>query len=86
MITIYSKNNCPFCVQAKNLLKLKGVDYTEVKVDEVPEAREFIMTEGHKTVPQIYKDGKLLVEGGYQGLARQGAEFFNQLKEEHVNQ
>ena len=86
MITVYSKNNCPFCVQAKNLLKLKGVDYTEVKVDEVPEAREFIMAEGHKTVPQIYQDGKLLVEGGYQGLARQGQDFFNSLKEEHVNQ
>ena len=68
------------------LLKLKGVDYTEVKIDEVPEAREFIVAEGHKTVPQIYYNGKLLVEGGYQGLARQGAEFFNQLKEEHVNQ
>ena len=86
MITIYSKNNCPFCVQAKNLLKLKGVDYTEVKIDEVPEAREFVMSEGHKTVPQIYKDGKLLVEGGYQGLARQSAEFFNSLKEDYVNQ
>ena len=86
MITIYSKNNCPFCVQAKNLLKLKGVDYTEVKIDEVPEAREFVMSEGHKTVPQIYKDGKLLVEGGYQGLARQSQDFFNLLKEEHVNQ
>jgi glutaredoxin 3 len=80
MITIYSKNNCPFCDKAKGLLKLKGIAYTEVKIDEVPEAREFVVAEGHRTVPQIYQDGKLLVEGGYTGLARQTPDFFNQLK------
>jgi glutaredoxin len=80
MITVYSKNNCPYCVQAKNLLTLKGLEYTEIKIDEVPEAREFVLAEGHRTVPQIYKDGKLLVEGGYQGLARQTTDFFEQLK------
>lgn len=80
MITVYSKNNCPFCVQAKNLLQLKGVEYEEVKIDEVAEAREFVLAEGHRTVPQIYQDGKLLVEGGFQGLKKQSEEFFNQLK------
>jgi len=80
MITVYSKNNCPFCVQAKNLLKLKGVDYTEVKIDEDSSAKDFVLSEGHRTVPQLYKDGKLLVEGGYQGLAKQPAEFFETLK------
>jgi hypothetical protein len=38
------------------------------------------MGEGHRTVPQLYKDGKLLVEGGYTGLAKQPAKFFEQLK------
>jgi glutaredoxin 3 len=80
MITVYSKNNCPFCVQAKNLLKLKGVEFEEVKIDENNEAREFVLTEGHRTVPQLYKDGKLLVEGGYQGLAKQSTDFFETLK------
>lgn len=84
MITVYSKNNCPYCVQAKNLLKLKGIDFTEVKIDEVPEAREFVMNEGHRTVPQIYQGQTLLVEGGYQGLARQSQAFFDQLKEGQV--
>jgi glutaredoxin len=59
---------------------MKGVAFEEIKVDEVPEAREFIVSEGHKTVPQIYKDGALLVEGGFQGLARQKQEFFDILK------
>ena len=80
MVTVYSKNNCPFCVQAKNLLKLKGVEYTEIKIDEDSSAKEFVLSEGHRTVPQIYKDGKLLVEGGYQGLAKKDSEFFQTLK------
>jgi glutaredoxin len=80
MITVYSKNNCPFCVQAKNLLTLKGIDYTEIKIDENAVAKEFVLAEGHRTVPQIYKDGKLLVEGGYQGLAKKDPEFFETLK------
>jgi len=80
MITVYSKNNCPFCVQAKSLLQLKGVEFEEVKIDEDSQAREFVLAEGHRTVPQIYQDGKLLVEGGFQGLKKQNEEFFNQLK------
>jgi glutaredoxin 3 len=80
MVTVYSKNNCPFCVQAKNLLKLKGIDFQEVKIDEDVDAKEFVLSEGHRTVPQIYKDGRVLVEGGYQGLAKQPAEFFETLK------
>lgn len=70
MLTVYSKANCPFCDQAKNLLKLKNIAYEEVRVDQIPEAREFIMAEGHRTVPQIYKDGKVFVEGGFQGLSK----------------
>ena len=80
MITVYSKNNCPFCVQAKNLLKLKGLDYQEVKIDEDDTAKQFIVGEGHRTVPQIYQDGKLLVEGGYQVLSRQNDSWFSALK------
>ena len=70
MLTVYSKNNCPFCVQAKNLLALKNIPYEEIKVDENPEAREFIVGEGHRTVPQIYKGKTLFVEGGFQGLSK----------------
>jgi glutaredoxin 3 len=80
MITVYSKNNCPFCDQAKNLLKLKGIDYSEIKIDENQVAREFVLSKGHRTVPQIYRDGELLVEGGFQGLQRQSDEFFQTLK------
>ena len=82
MLTIYSKNNCPFCVKAKALLTLKGVVFEEVKIDQDPSAREFIFNAGHRTVPQIYKNGSVFVEGGYTGLAKLDDTVFQQLREE----
>lgn len=70
MLTVYSKNNCPFCVQAKNLLKAKNIEFKEIKIDEDSEAKEFILEQGHRTVPQIYFNDKLFVEGGFQGLSK----------------
>lgn len=70
MLTVYSKENCPYCVQAKNLLTKRNIAFEEVRVDLDPDARQFIVNEGHRTVPQIYHNGKLFVEGGYTGLAK----------------
>ena len=70
MLTIYSKNNCAYCVQAKNLLSRKNIEFQEVKIDENIDAKEFILKQGHKTVPQIYYNDQLFVEGGYSGLAK----------------
>ena len=67
-------------MQAKNLLKLKEIQFEELNIEENVKYKEFVVTQGHRTVPQIYKDGKLLVEGGYQGLTKQSPEFFEQLK------
>ena len=33
-ITIYTKSNCPNCVSAKQLLKSKGLEYTERNTDD----------------------------------------------------
>jgi glutaredoxin 3 len=70
MLQVYSKAHCPFCDQAKALLKNKDIPFEEIRIDESTDAREFIMAEGHRTVPQIYKDGKVFVEGGFQGLRK----------------
>jgi len=70
MLTVYSKKHCPFCDQAKALLKSKDIAFEEIKIDEDTQAREFIMAAGHRTVPQIYHNGKLFVEGGFQGLSK----------------
>ena len=70
MLTVYSKNYCPFCDKAKHLLKTKNIAYKEIKIDEDQEAREWLIGQGHRTAPQIYKGEELFVEGGYQGLAK----------------
>tara|TARA_B100001094_G_scaffold259111_1_gene259175 strand:+ start:321 stop:596 length:276 start_codon:yes stop_codon:yes gene_type:complete len=70
MITVYSKPLCHFCDMAKHWLTKHGFEYEEVRVDTNPEARDFLINEGHRTMPQIYHKGKLLVEGGGQALVR----------------
>jgi len=79
MITVYTKDQCPFCDRAKALLESKGIEYRTVHVAQEEGAREFLMDQGLRSVPQIFKDGVLL-PGGYQGLAGKDDEFFNTLK------
>ena len=78
MITLYSKPNCTFCEKAKHWLTKNGIPFAAIDITIDEEAKDFIVAEGHKTVPQIYLNGKILVEGGYTGLSNQEPE---QLKE-----
>ena len=67
--TVWSKDHCPFCDQAKNLLKMKGIEFEEKKIgygytreqllEAVPTAR---------TVPQIFLDDELI--GGFTELRK----------------
>ncbi|MBU3914277.1 glutaredoxin 3, partial [bacterium] len=55
-ITVYSKEYCPFCVKAKELLKSKNVSFEEIRVDVHPEKIEEMVEKagGKRTVPQIF--------------------------------
>jgi glutaredoxin len=79
MLTVYSKNNCPFCVQAKQLLESKGVEYTEVNIEYDTDARQMLVDQGLRSVPQIFH-GYEIIPGGFQGLSKKSQEFFNKLK------
>jgi glutaredoxin len=70
MLTVYSKNNCPNCEQAKALLDNSDIQYETIMVEDNPDAMKFLLAEGHRTMPQIYKDGELFVVGGHQGLMK----------------
>jgi len=74
MLTLYTKNNCGYCLQAKALLKNNDIPYEEINIEQNPDAMTFVLNEGHRTMPQIYCEGKLFVEGGYQGLSVLGAD------------
>jgi glutaredoxin len=66
---VWSKDACPFCVQAKGLLKQKGIEFEERNINKdwtreqlleaVPDAR---------TLPQIFLDDKLV--GGFTELRK----------------
>tara|TARA_X000000950_G_scaffold118699_1_gene148707 strand:- start:28 stop:213 length:186 start_codon:yes stop_codon:yes gene_type:complete len=60
---------------AKNWLNSKGIEYKEINIEEQPEAREFVISEGHRTMPQIYINGASI--GGYQQLIQLNESAFN---------
>lgn len=67
-ITIYTKDDCPYCDQAKTLLRAKGAAYSEVDVTRDPSVKaEMIARSGRQTVPQIFIDDHHV--GGYDDLA-----------------
>ena len=55
-MTIYTRSWCSYCAAAKELLRRKGADFTEIDIEEQPEARaEMIQRAGGRTtVPQIF--------------------------------
>ncbi len=64
-VEIYTKENCPYCEKAKDLLDAKGVEYEtynvtgdEERFDEMVERAE-----GRKTAPEVFIDDELI--GGW---------------------
>lgn len=54
-IVIYTSATCSYCVAAKNFLKSKGREWTEVRIDLDAAAREKMMALTKRTsVPQIF--------------------------------
>lgn len=80
MITIYTKNTCAYCIAAKKLMEEKNMQFIEINIEEDQDARDFLISNGHSTVPQLYEGNKLFVEGGFVGLQN----YLNE-RDEHVN-
>ena len=55
-VKMYTTAVCPYCQQAKQLLKRRGVEQVEeVRIDQIPGEREKMMEiTGRRTVPQIF--------------------------------
>jgi glutaredoxin 3 len=66
---IYTKDNCTFCVQAKTLMKIRGIEWEELNMQKVPAMRDELMEKINilpRTVPQIWIDDSYV--GGFQEL------------------
>jgi thioredoxin reductase (NADPH) len=67
-ITMYTKEDCPYCTMAKRLLTEKGQSWTEIDIEAEPARREeMIQRTGRMTVPQIYIGDRHI--GGFDELA-----------------
>jgi glutaredoxin len=66
---VWSKNQCPFCDQAKALLKQRGIEFEEKKIGEGYTKEDLLESvPTARTVPQIFLDGTLI--GGFTELKR----------------
>ena len=54
-VLVYSKDNCPYCVRAKQLLDSLKINFTEIRVDlDSEKLAEMMARSGRRTVPQIF--------------------------------
>lgn len=61
-VMMFSKDYCPFCKQAQELLKSKGVEFECVEMDLIPDGNEMHATlktiANQNTVPCTYINGR----------------------------
>lgn len=59
-VEIYTTYTCPYCHAAKELLKRKGVTYSEINVTGDPVKRSIMSgrANGRTSVPQIFIGGR----------------------------
>ena len=60
-IEIYTKDLCPYCQRAKELLRIKGAPFIEydVTTDQV-KAEEMLQRSKSRVVPEIFIDNQLI--------------------------
>jgi len=67
MVTIYTKNYCPYCHKAKDLLDSLNIEYKDIDVTEdQSKLDEAVEKSGFTTVPQVFIGDKCL--GGFDDI------------------
>ena len=66
-VSMLTKEGCPFCARAKEMLQERGLTYEEIVVGQGATTRSLRAMTGGTTVPQVFIDGKLI--GGSDALA-----------------
>lgn len=65
-ITVFTKPGCPFCLKAKDLLKVKGLQFEEIVLGKDATITSIRAVTGKTSVPQIFIGGKYI--GGSEDL------------------
>lgn len=67
-VTIFTREGCPHCIRAKEILNERGIKYEEIKTGQGTgvSSRTLRATTGRSTVPQIFMGGKHI--GGREDL------------------
>jgi glutaredoxin 3 len=66
---VWSKDQCPYCVQAKALLESRGIEYEERNINNGWDKDDLLTAvPGARTVPQIFLDEELV--GGFTELRK----------------
>ena len=68
MYKVYGTKICLYCDKTENLLKTKDLPFEKIYIDEDDDAKDYIVKQGFKTVPQIWLDDNWI--GGYDDLVR----------------
>lgn len=67
-VILYTKEQCPYCRLAKDLLSAKQVKFDEVRVDlDADQLEKMVRLSNRRTVPQIFINDQPI--GGYDDLA-----------------
>ena len=67
-VVVYTKENCPYCRMAKELLSSRQVAYEEVRIDlDEDRKEEMIRLSNRRTVPQIFINDQSI--GGYDDIS-----------------
>ena len=67
---VWSKDQCPYCVMAKDLLRTRGIEYEERNISQGAWTKEQLMeaVPNARTLPQILLNDNLI--GGYEQLKK----------------
>ena len=63
MLMLYTQDRCGYCDILKGKLDGWGHTYTEINIMYDQKALIFIKKAGHRTVPQLYYDGRDMLKG-----------------------
>lgn len=60
LVTMFSKEGCPYCARAKAALEERGIEFEEIVLGKDASNRSLRAVSGGTTTPQVFIDGSLI--------------------------